>query len=114
MYIFYGCTNQYEKDAAGKYMISYSEKDNVENKTGLDSSILLLSADNKFTLSFEKSIVNGTWRAGDNGDFTWIKFNNERGVLTEARIGDSVIIFFTPTNFFYPGLTKIIFHKSKR
>lgn len=112
VFIFCGCTNQYEKDAIGKYIISYSEKNSVANKTGLDSSILLLSKDNTFSLSFEKNTVNGTWQADDNGDFTWIRFNSEKGVLTEGRIGDSVIIFFTPTNFFYPNLTKMIYHKS--
>jgi len=54
VFIFYSCTNQYEKDAIGKYIISYSEKNNVANKTGLDSSILLLSKANSFSLSFEK------------------------------------------------------------
>jgi len=54
VFIFCSCANQYEKDAIGKYIISYSEKNNVANKTGLDSSILLLSKANSFSLSFEK------------------------------------------------------------
>ena len=83
-FIFYSCTNRYEKDAVGKYIISYSEKDSIANQTGLDSSILLLSKYNKFSLSFEKNTVNGTWQADDNGDFTLIKFNSEKGVLTEG------------------------------
>lgn len=108
----FSCTNKYEKEAIGKYKISFSQAKDSTAKITLDSSILTLYENNKFSLALNKKIIHGVWNADDNGDYTWIKFSDTNNILlTNGIIGVENIMIFTPSNFYYPSIEKLTYHK---
>ena len=111
LFFFVSCSNQYEENLVGEYKALNYERIDTLIRQEIDTSTLKLYRKNKFSLCFTNKTVNGSWEAGDNGDFTWIRFNYKGKELTEGRVGDSIIIITTPTNFFNPGFKRMTFRR---
>lgn len=88
----YGCTNNYEKQAVGYYEVAnYERIDTVRtSKLDLPSSLTLID-DKTFFLVFKGSISKGKWKAGDDGDRTWVSFYYNGKMRSDVDVGKDII-----------------------
>jgi len=115
LFSFWNCTNEYEKQATGYYEVgSYERKDSsgVE-KIELPSS-LTLNDDKTFLLVFSDSTSKGKWKAGDDGDRTWISFYYNGEMRSDGDIGNGLINIWNPQDFNCPQLKTLVFKKMNK
>jgi hypothetical protein len=110
--LFYGCTNQYEKQAAGYYEVgSYERIDSLStNKIDLPAS-LTPNDDKTFLLVFKDSTSKGKWKAGDDGDRTWISFYYNGEMRSDGDMGNGLINIWNPSDFNCPELKTLVFKR---
>ncbi|OOB82195.1 hypothetical protein BZL53_10270 [Flavobacterium columnare] len=105
--------NEYEKEAVGEYTVyKFSLNDSIDsNDIKFGKLYLLENKKIKFDLKNKK--ITGTWRAGDDGDRTFIEFNidgiNYQGVIIGKN--NEIIQILNPNNFISDNLIELSFIK---
>jgi hypothetical protein len=108
----FGCENNYEKVIIGEYEINVGQR----LKQG-DLSRFVLNKDLTFVVEFEGKEMKGNWEAGDNGDWTWIKFLFDNGTQVDGRIlgqDYEIIMIYNPSYFYYPISESLLFKRIKK
>ncbi len=104
----WGCNNQYENKIIGDYAPKKIIPDSV-----IDNSIYLkLKGNRSYELHAYGKKHDGTWNAGDNGDRTWIEFNdsvNSQGQILGREF--NVIRILNPGTFCCPGVDSLYFER---
>jgi hypothetical protein len=72
-----GCQNKYEDQLVGIYMDVPEAKWN-DLTVHLGTVVLALEEDGTYHLRAHGTETQGTWEAGDNGDWTWIDFHGTK------------------------------------
>lgn len=111
VFLFFSCTNQYEKQAIGYYEVSSYERKNSLGTDKIDlPKSLTLNDDRTFLLVFKDSISKGKWKADDYGDWTLVEFFIN-DLTIQARLGINEIDPINPSDFNCPELKALVFKK---
>jgi hypothetical protein len=73
----------------------------IDSKLETESPILILKSDNSFQMIFKQTNIDGKWKAGEDGDRTWIKFYFDSKESDGTLGGDSlnIIEIWNPKDF---------------
>lgn len=86
------CLNQYEKEVIGNYELYQYELNNTKFEV-YEFTKIIIKKDKTFEIKFENEVINGNWKADDNGDWTYIELeiNNQKseGIIR----GNSIFLF---------------------
>lgn len=102
------CTNKYERQLVGNYESHVNYSDSIGGRT----IYLNLFQSNKYDLILDSGGRSGTWTAGDNGDWTWIRFDD--AVQLDGRVFGrdlNIINILNPSMFCCPGVDSLRFEK---
>ena|GEM_PF-2787869 len=124
VYLFaflFSCTNEYESKIIGSYSVSAYDLDNNSNIT-VDSPVLVLNSNKKFSLKYNQKEICGNWKAEDSGDFSLLSLttnsiwntnnkNYEEGFIYIYMDEKIELNFSKPHTRFFPAFSSITFLK---
>src|SRR5690242_8645399 len=81
--ILFACSNSYENKIVGKYRIADYFPESFEGDSTLTLDLL---EDKSFLLNSKEYNSRGKWKAGDDGDRTWLRFSFDNGNTSDAQV----------------------------
>jgi hypothetical protein len=113
IFVFNSCMNEYEEAIVGEYVVFEYNNENRINKSSIKSFRLYLFKNKEIRFVVKNKIITGVWKAGDDGDRTFIEFDingiNYQGVIVGENY--EIIEILNPNHFISDNITKLSFKR---
>lgn len=116
--VLVSCVNEYEKEAIGEYTVDkFSLKDSSLSNLSKDikSYKLYLLEDKTMKIDLKNRELTGMWKAGDDGDRTFVEFNIDgvdyQGVIVGRN--NEIIQIVNPDHFILDNIMELSFKKNE-